>query len=113
MHEVDVFGQRLSQRLGHRLDPAVRDQTPPDLGLDLLAELIDAVLVLIGLETLLQRGERLGRLLAGGLHQLFHHRVEVEVPQRAVQVVGAAHRAPRLHPGVPTHAWRAEARIMA
>ena len=40
-----------------------------------------------------------GDSLAGLLHQLLEHAVEVEVPQRAVEVVGAADRAARLHAG--------------
>jgi hypothetical protein len=97
VHEVDVLGQRLAQRLGHGLDAPVGHQAAADLGLDLLLQLVDAGLVLVALEALLERGERLGRLLAGLLHEPLEHAVEVEVPQRAVQVVGAADRPARLH----------------
>jgi hypothetical protein len=66
VHEVDVFGQRLAQRLGHRLHAAVGHQATTDLGLDLLLELLDAVLVLVSLEALLERvsPRRVARLLA-------------------------------------------------
>ena len=65
VHEVDVLGQRLAQRLGHGLDAAVGHQATADLRLDLLLELIDAVLVLVVLEAVLERRERLGGGLAG------------------------------------------------
>ena len=55
VHEVDVFGQRLAQRLGHGLDAAVGHQAAADLGLDLLLEPLDAALVLVALEALLER----------------------------------------------------------
>ena len=50
----------------------------------------------------------LGRLLAGLLHELVEHAVEVEVPQRAVQVVGAADRPARLHARVAAHGLAGE-----
>ena len=100
VHEVDVLGQRLAQRLGHGLDAAVGHQPAADLGLDLLLELLDAALVLVVLEPLLELGELAVHLLAGGLHQLLEHAVEIEVPQRAVEVVGAADGPARLHAGV-------------
>ena len=36
-------------------------------------------------------------------HQALQHAVEVEVPQRPVEVVGPTHRPARLHAGVPAH----------
>jgi hypothetical protein len=69
VHEVDVLGQRLAQRLGHRLDAAVGHEPAADLGLDLLLQLLDAVLVLVALEPLLERVSSSGGLLAGCLHQ--------------------------------------------
>ena len=45
----------------------------------------------------------LGRRGARRLHQPLEDPVEVEVPQRAVQVVGAAHGAARLHAREPAH----------
>ena len=101
MHEVDVFGQRLAQGLGHRLDPTVGDQPPPDLGLDLLLQLLDARLELVALEALLEGGHVAADFLASGIHELLEHAVEIEVPQRAVEVVRAADWAARLHAGVP------------
>jgi hypothetical protein len=97
VHEVDVLGQRLAQRLGHRLDAPVGHEPAADLGLDLLLELLDAGLELVVLESLLQRAERSRGILAGGLHEALEHGVGVDVPQRAVQVVGAPHRPARLH----------------
>ena len=101
MHEVDVFGERLAQGLGHRLDPPVGDQPPPDLGLDLLLQLLDARLELVALEALLEGGHVAADFLASGIHELLEHAVEIEVPQRAVEVVRAADWAARLHAGVP------------
>ncbi len=103
VHELDVLGQRLAQRLGHRLGAAIGDQPAADLGLDLGLELLDAVLVLLFLEALLERRELAADLLPGGLHQLLEHPVEVEVAQRAVEVVGAADGAAGLHPGEALH----------
>ncbi len=103
MHEVDVLGERLAQGLGHRFDTTVGHQPATDLGLDLLAQLVDAGLVLVALEPLLERGERLGRLLVGLLHEPVEHAIEIEVPQRAVQVVGAADRPTGFHAGVAPH----------
>ena len=100
VHEVHVLGQRLAQRLGHGLHAPVGHQAPADLGLDLLLELLDARLVLVALEALLQRGEGLGRVVAGLVHEPLEHVVEVQVPQRPVEVVGAAHGAAGLHAGV-------------
>ena len=102
MHEVDVFGQRLAQRLGHRLDATVGHEPTTDLRLDLLAELIDADLVLVALEPLLEL-RHVREPVARLVHQPLEHRVEVEVPQRAVQVVRAADRAAGLHAGVAPH----------
>ena len=103
VHEVDVLGQRLAQRAGHGLHTPVGHEAPADLGLDLLLQLLDAGLELVALEALLELGERLGALLAGLLHELLEQVVEIEVPQRAVQVVGAADRAARLHAGEALH----------
>src|SRR4030095_7598509 len=52
-----------------------------------LRSVVGPGLVLVALEALLEGREGLGRLLAGLLHELVEHAVEVEVPQRAVQVV--------------------------
>src|ERR671910_225976 len=103
VHEVDVLGQGLAERAGHGLDAAVGHQAPSDLGLDLLAEVVDPGLVLVALEPLLERGERLRRLVPGLLHEAVEDAVEVEVAQRAVEVVGAADGAPGLHARVASH----------
>ena len=57
VHEVDVLGQRLAQRLGHRLGAPVGDQAAADLGLDLPAQGVQAGLVLLAGQPLLQVGE--------------------------------------------------------
>ena len=61
------------------------------------------LVVLVVLEPLLERRQLAADLLAAGLHQLLEHRVEVEVPQRAVQVVRAADRPAGLHAGEALH----------
>ena len=96
--------------------PRSATSAPADLGLDLLLQLIDAGLVLVLLEALLERRERLGRVLPGLLHQPVEHAVEIEVPQRAVEVVGAADGPARLHAGVAAHRLagdRAHQRVVA
>ncbi len=97
VHEVDVFGQGLAQSLGHGFHAPVGHQPPADLGLYLLLERLHPGLELVVFEALLQLGHGLGRVLAGLVHEALEHRVQIEVPQRAVQVVGAPHRAARLH----------------
>ena len=58
-------------------------------------------LVLVAGQPLLQVGQRAaGRARLGLGHQPLEHRVEVEVPQRPVEVVGAADRTAGLHAGV-------------
>ena len=101
MHEVDIFGQRLAERLGHRFDTTVGDEPPTDLRLDLLLQLVGARLVLVTGETLLEVRRGLAVFVLLLLEQPFEHTIDVEIPQRAVQVVGAADRAARLHAGVP------------
>ena len=103
VHELDVLGQRLAQRLRHRLGTAVGDEAAADLRLDLAFELVDAILELLALEPFLERRESAVRCVPRRLHQLLEQRVEVEVAQRPVQVVGAADRAARLHPGEALH----------
>ena len=96
VHDVDVLGQRLAHRPGQGLGTAVLHQAPADLGLDRAAELLDPRLELVGGQALLQVGQRAAggaRLRLG--HQPLQHGVEVEVPQRAVQVVGPPDRAAR------------------
>ncbi len=103
MHELDVFGQRLAQRLGHGLGTPIGDEPATDLGLDLFLELLDPFVVLVVLEALLERGQLATDLLAAGFHQLFEHRVEIEVAQRAIQVVRATDRPAGLHAGEALH----------
>jgi uncharacterized protein with von Willebrand factor type A (vWA) domain len=62
VHELDIFGERLAERLRHRLDAAVGDEPTADLGFDLLFELLDAVLELVLLEALLEVAELAARL---------------------------------------------------
>ena len=101
MHEVDVFGQWLAERLGHRFDTTVGDKPPTDFRLDLLLQLVGARLVLVTGEALLEIRRGFAVFVLFLLEQPFEHTINVEVPQRAVQVVGAADRAARLHAGVP------------
>ena len=61
------------------------------------------VLELLALEALLERRQVVGALLSRGFEQLLEHPVEVEVAQRAVEVVRAAHRTPGLHAGEALH----------
>ena len=113
VHDVDVLGQRLAQRLGQGLAPPVGHQPSPDLVLDLALEAVHPGLELVAEQALLQGGESRGVAGGGGaagslpvlglLHQALEQPVEVEVPQRAVEVVGPAHRPAGLHPGVPGH----------
>ena len=121
MHEVDVFGQRLANAAGESLRPAVGDETAPYLGLDLLLQLLDAAAVLVLQQPLLQPRQLAGaapaqhvaarRLVAGAVHagavlagrrpglgdEPGEHAVEIEVPERAVEVVSAPYRTPGLH----------------
>ena len=96
MHEVDIFRKRLAQSLRHGLDTTIGNETATDLRLDLLTHPVDAVLVLVALQPLLQLGELAGLLLRG-LHELFQHAVEIKITKRAVQVIGATDRTARLH----------------
>ena len=93
-------GSGLRTRLGHRLRPPVGDQPAADLGLDLPAQGVQAGLVLLPGQPLLEVGQLTAGLLAGGLHHPLQHGVEVELAEGAVQVVGAADRPARLHAGV-------------
>ena len=100
VHEVDIFGKGLAQRLGHGLDTAIGHETATDLGLDLLLEAVDTRLELVLLETLLERREWGRCLIPGLLQESFEHVVEIEIPKRAIEVIGATHRSPRLHTGI-------------
>ena len=110
VHEVDVLGQRLAQRARHRLDAAVGDQPAADLLLDQLAELLQARLELLALRA----GRRASPLVALALLaracsiSRCGEVVEVELPQRAVQVVGAADGPARLHARELLHRHRRE-----
>ena len=59
------------------------------------------VIELVGLEPLLERRHLAAKLLTLGFHKLVDHAVEVEVSQRAVQVIRATDRAAGLHAGEP------------
>ena len=105
VHDIEVLGQRLAHGLGERLGPAVFDQAAADLRLDGLAEFVDARLVLVGDESLLEGGEPAApdRLVAGLFEQPGQHPFEVEVPQRAIEVVGAADRPAGFHACIAVH----------
>ena len=99
VHEVDVLGKRLAQRACHGFGAAVGDEPSADLGLDQLLQLPQA-----GLELLL--GQALGQVavadlapLAGLPHQTGGQALEVQLPQRSIEVVGAADGPSGFHPG--------------
>ena len=99
VHEVDVRRQRLAQRLGHGLNAAVGHQPAPDLGLDLALELGDVQFVGVALQAQVEVVDVAPGLL-GHLHETLEHALEVEIAQRAVQVVGASDGTARLHPRI-------------
>src|SRR5438067_1339852 len=68
----------------------------------------DAFLVLVVLEAFLERRELAAGFLTAGLHQPFEHAVEVEVPKRAVQVIGPADGPARFHPRKTGHGLAGE-----
>ncbi len=53
VHEVDVLGEGLTDRLGHCLSPPVGHQSATDFRFDLGAQLVDPSLVLLAGEALL------------------------------------------------------------
>ena len=61
------------------------------------------LVVLVLLEPLLERRQLAADFLAAGVHQLLLHALEIEVAQRAIQVVRAADRAAGLHAGEALH----------
>jgi|GEM_PF-4476908 len=79
MHEVEIFGQRLAQGLGHGLDAAVSDQAATDLSFDLGLELLDAALVLVLGQAVIETATAFVVLLVGFEHAL-EHAVEIQVP---------------------------------
>ena len=97
VHEVDVFGERLAQGAGHRLDAPVGDETAADLGFDELAQHPESSLVLLGLEP--RREVVVGDVafFLGSADEPRREVVQVELPQRPVQVVGAPDGASRFH----------------
>ncbi len=127
MHEVDVLGERLADATGERVGAPVRDEPAPDLGLDLLFQLLDPGVVLVLEQAFLEGGELtrpsppehvaarriVGALLRPGHrgarhrtglgHEPGEHAVEVEAAKRPVEVVGAADRTPGLHRRVAGH----------
>ena len=102
MHEVDIFRKRFAERLRHRLDSPIGDQATADLRLNLLLEFVDAALVLVALETLLEVGEifALALVVLVLFEEPFKDTVEIEVPQRPVQVIRTSDGTAWLHPGV-------------
>src|SRR5437870_4184265 len=82
------------KRAGDGLGAAVGHQPAADLGLDLPAQPLDALLELVALEPLVERRHP-PRLLSRRVDEALQDGVELEVPQRAVEVVGATHGSPR------------------
>ena len=109
VHELDVFGQRLAQRARHRLHAAVGDEPATDLLLDQLAQLLQPGVDFLAREALVERRLRRLALVARHAHHPHGEIVEVEHPQRAVEVVGAADGTTRLHPRVLLHREGGEA----
>ena len=97
VHEVDVLGQRLAQRARHRLDAPVGNQAPPDLRLDHLLQDLQPAFEVFAREPLVERAVADLVLVLGVRHHLAGETVDVELPQRAVQVVRTADRTARLH----------------
>ena len=98
VHEVDVLRQRLAQRARHRLDTTVGDEPPPDLGFDQFLEHLEAAVVVLAGEALVERAFADLLVLLRALHHLLDQTFGVELPQRPVQVVRTADRSARLHP---------------
>ena len=119
VHEVHVLGKWLADASSERLGPSIRDKSPADLRLDLLFQLLDAGVVLVLEQSLLEPGElarpsplqhRTARTGAIALardgvarrgprlgHEPGQNPVEIEVPKRPVEVIGATDGAPGLH----------------
>ena len=98
VHEVDVLGQRLAQRARHRLDATVGDEPAPDLRLDQLAQLAQPRVELLAGEPLVELAVAdVAPLAAASPISRAREVVEVELPQRPVQVVRAADGPARLH----------------
>ena len=103
VHEVDVFGQWLAERLGHRFDTTVGDKPPTDFRLDLLLQLVGARLVLVTGEALLEIRRGFAVFVLVLFEEPFKDTVEIEVPQRPVQVIRTSDGTAWLHPGVSLH----------
>ena len=109
VHEVDVFGQRLAQRARHRLDAAVGDEPAADLLLDQLPQLLEPGLELLAREPVGELALARPRpARAPASISRCREAVEVELPQRAVEVVGAADGPARLHARELLHRRRRE-----
>jgi len=77
VHELHVFRQGFTQRLGHRLCPAVGDESTANFGFDFFLELLDALFVLVFRQALFEtRHLTFGARLVG-LEQFRQHVVEV------------------------------------
>jgi hypothetical protein len=105
VHDVEVLGERLADRLGQGLGAPVFHEAAADLVLDRLAHLVDPAPVLVTEQPLVERRHVVGvGPLAPGLRdQSFEDPVELKVPQRPVEVVGAADGPALLDAGEAGH----------
>ena len=97
MHEIDVFGQRLAQGARHRLDTTISDETPTNLRFDQLTQHLHARAELLPEEPLPERVVGDIPAFARPSHQARRELVDVELPERAIQVVRAPDRTAGLH----------------
>jgi hypothetical protein len=101
MHKVHVFDQWASQGAGDSVSPPVGDESSPDLIFNLLTEMLDASLHLLTQKAPVELGEIL--ILHESLDKPILELLEIQSTKGPVQVIGAAHRSPRLHPGQLVH----------
>ena len=73
VHEIDVFGKRLSKRFRHCLCASVGNQLTSDFCFDFLFELFDAAFEFIFFKALFELRQVLLRRVLIGLHQLLEH----------------------------------------
>ena len=92
-------GNGLRKRARHRLDAAIGNQSPADLGFDHLAEHFEAAVEVFACETLVECAFADLAIVLRLLHHLADEAVGVELTQRAVEVVRAANRSARFHAG--------------
>ena len=96
VHDVEVFGQRLAHGLGERLGAAVFDESLTDDAFDLGLQLSRCAR-----EPLRARGAgTAGRHHSRPSREALLQVLEIEIAQCPIEVVRAADRTTRFHPGV-------------